>query len=53
MSIRAPKVPVRRTNESFDDYIDRVNQGSSDDLSWLRLLAILLALIGLYLCVHA
>lgn len=52
MAIMAPKPPVRREDESFDEFIDRVNQGVSDSSGILPGIIIILVGIGLYFFLH-
>lgn len=40
-----PKVPKRGEDESFEDWIDRVNKGSSDASDCLPWIALILAIV--------
>lgn len=53
MFTKPPKPPVRGPDESFDDFIDRVNKGVSDGPGiFLSLVAIALIAIGFFIVLH-
>jgi hypothetical protein len=47
-----PKVPQRLPDEDFNDWIDRVNKGSSDGSGWVLLLIVAILLVGFALAKH-